>query len=513
MWFNIILFLIVISILIYTAVWPESIKFLLDYFFTNKTLDYDPLPVAEIHDDYTIYKSKDFVKEDQIKKRNVSKVTRSNRKAIAYKRMQNIMKNWHKPQIFIMDENKHIMALKDTSELHKTTHISKREALKHNYANQLSSLFDYQIKHDTEMHNSKTNTSIFDTNFNNYDNYISIPVQSTYNVVAFYNQDKEGLYVIRKLEEIANETNDESKKHNKRETKWYENIVDEVYEFTDSDEGDADGDDDGEDDNNNERYGKLRKRSTALTETTTKSATKTTTDTESVIETSSVPKKKALICVFIGGAFMFCHRKQVYGMINECFKRMPDFDIAILNYPTRFKYTLTQTLLSINKSIEKLTKDVKYSKILGLGNSAGVLLMGAFQHKELNKTISEKIKVPQINVQFDAMVSVCGLLSPNFDNPLVRRLFSFYMTRGTEHSELYTFFGLNSIPKLLISSEDDFLVYQTRRYVELEPCEYYIAKKGLHHNFLAWTNLEESQKMFNLIAAFFKKQFKSDISS
>lgn len=207
-----------------------------------------------------------------------------------------------------------------------------------------------------------------------------------------------------------------------------------------------------------------------------------------------------LLIYFHGGAFLFSNQKSAYGLLNELDDSLTSFDILTFSYPVRFKYTLQDSLLSINKIIQKV--QMKYTEFYAVGMSAGVLLMGAFQRKEKNIEISKKIEVPIIGVQFKAMVGICGVYDTRIDNQFLQTAFNFYIMRNTPSPKEYTCYNLKT-PILVISSISDYLYNQSYRYIQQEPnVTKYIFNTYTPHQFSLLINLPEATKTVKKISEF-----------
>ena len=216
-------------------------------------------------------------------------------------------------------------------------------------------------------------------------------------------------------------------------------------------------------------------------------------------------KKKKLLIYFHGGAFLFNNRETSYGFLNTLYKKISDaFDILVFDYPVRFKYTVRDSLLAANRIITRYIGS--YSDFYGIGMSAGVLLMGAFQNKERSPpSTAARMNVPIIGVKFRAMVGLSGLYDTRFDSELINRLFDFYIMRGTVGSELYTCYN-SGIPVLAIGVDSDYLYQQTYRFVTTEPSEFKIyTNPELPHSFPLLVNLSETRDAIEHVADFIKK--------
>lgn len=197
-----------------------------------------------------------------------------------------------------------------------------------------------------------------------------------------------------------------------------------------------------------------------------------------------------LIVVFIGGCGLFSNRNNFYGMTNVMNELMgSNYDILLFEYPVRFKNTILETMLAINKI---LVDYIHYTTIHAVGVSFGSLLAGAFCQKEAFISKALAMKVPQIGMRFASLSAVSGVLDCSFSAQLMTSLFNFYIMRNTPGILNYTCYGLQ-IPRLVISATTDFLVAQTTRFIQNEVGQYKIYNsKNLPHAFIQYINLEEA---------------------
>lgn len=212
-------------------------------------------------------------------------------------------------------------------------------------------------------------------------------------------------------------------------------------------------------------------------------------------------QNERLIVVLIGGAFLFNNLRTHYGFSNLLHERASKdgYDLMVVRYPVRFRNTMRDMMLSLNKSLSEV---LRYRVYHAIGFSAGALLAGTFVRKEDDKAYAEKIRVPQIGLRFSSFVGLCGLYEPVFDVQLFTRLFSFYVSRGTPGAKLYTCYGLR-IPRFVVSSNQDILYAQTVKYLRSEPdVRRKIFDKRLPHSFVQMINLPESVETIDLIAQF-----------
>lgn len=219
--------------------------------------------------------------------------------------------------------------------------------------------------------------------------------------------------------------------------------------------------------------------------------------------------KRNLLVWFNGGGFLYSDRKTSYGLLNQLSRNLPEFDVLVFDYPVRFRHTVHEAMLAVNKVLSE-TRLGRYENYYAGGMSAGTLLMGAFQSKETTPAVADKIKVPAIGIKFKAMVGVCGLYRSTFDSSLLNAMFQFYIMRGTPAPELYGCYGLTDTPKLVISATTEYLYSQTYRFVALEPCESKVYNNDLlTHSFPLLNNCPEAQDAVERITAFVKQHSRS----
>lgn len=216
----------------------------------------------------------------------------------------------------------------------------------------------------------------------------------------------------------------------------------------------------------------------------------------------SMPNSKhdKLIVIFVGGAFLFSIVSNVYGIMNVLNEKLTDkYDILTFSYPVRFKYTLKDSLIGINKILSQF---VHYPVVHAVGVSAGVLLAGAFYQKESNLTVAQQMQVPQIGMQFKSFCGLSGIYETKLNTDLLTTLFDFYIMRNTPSKLKYTCYNM-PIPKYVISAKSDFLLAQTVKYAQNEPCQYHIYDSlTLPHAFSQLINLPEALDSLDRISQF-----------
>jgi alpha-beta hydrolase superfamily lysophospholipase len=206
------------------------------------------------------------------------------------------------------------------------------------------------------------------------------------------------------------------------------------------------------------------------------------------------------VVIFIGGAGIYSSIGNVYGLANELNVQLgEEYDIIAFNYPTRYKYTVREMLLSIN---EKLKYVIHYENIHVIGISFGALLAGAFYHKEQDINASKQMEVPQIGMKFKTFTILSGLIETKFNSKLLEKIFALWILRGTPGLIHYTCYKMK-IPKFVVSARSDFLVAQSTKFIQEEHCEFKIYESTiLPHAFPQIINLPEAQDAIKRIVKF-----------
>lgn len=210
-----------------------------------------------------------------------------------------------------------------------------------------------------------------------------------------------------------------------------------------------------------------------------------------------------LVVVFIGGSGLYSRMDNFYGFSNKLNEMLGDeYDILLFEYPVRFKNTILDSMIAINKV---LVDYIHYKTVHAIGISFGALLAGAFYQKEATLTKSIAMKVPQIGIKFTTLSVLSGVFECKFNADLMTKLFNFYIMRGTPSTINYTCYGI-PIPKLAISANTDFLVAQTVKFIQHEQCESKIYKsQSLPHAFCQHINLDEAIDSIKLVSNFIVK--------
>lgn len=215
------------------------------------------------------------------------------------------------------------------------------------------------------------------------------------------------------------------------------------------------------------------------------------------------PKRRDLIVMVIGGAFLIQSISSYYGVANQLYTSMSrTHDVLVVGYPVRFSHTIQQAMLSLNDTLANVAMPYKACHFIGF--SAGALLAGTFIRKELNQQISRSIDVPQIGLRVDSMTSVCGLLYSTLNNNALNLLFGYYILHKTPSSKSYHAQALN-IPTLIISCTNDILYQQALRYIQSEQCETKIFNERLSHIFVEQIDLPEAKIAVKRIIEFIGK--------
>lgn len=222
-----------------------------------------------------------------------------------------------------------------------------------------------------------------------------------------------------------------------------------------------------------------------------------------------------LIVWFQGGAFLRTDRRSTFGTINDLSKTMPTFDIVTFDYPVRFKHTITDALECTYRVIDVVRRTNNnidaYTNMHAICSSAGVLLAGAFQQNETYDRANKKIGIPRSGIPFRSITSFCGLLSKSFGNYYLDKLFRLSIMRGTAGIEYYTCNDLPKTPKFIVSTVDDYLLFQTIEYIDTEPCTSHIYRStNLLHTFALMPHLSETQDLIKKVSSFITVNSKTE---
>lgn len=212
-------------------------------------------------------------------------------------------------------------------------------------------------------------------------------------------------------------------------------------------------------------------------------------------------RKPNLLIVAVGGSFLLSNLSTHFGFVNELYKRVSDnFDALLVGYPTRFRYTLRDMMLSINNSV---SQQQGYKSYHAIGFSAGALLLGTFERKERDPKFAKDIDIPRIGSTISSFVSICGLLQPNFGVTLYDALYSYYIARGTPSWKLYTCYGMQ-IPRMIVTSRDDLLFDQSVDFLATQSAKELVFQDKLPHTFAQNVKLPQSIQVIDAVAKFVK---------
>ncbi|AQN78591.1 ACH96177.1 GrBNV gp19-like protein [Kallithea virus] len=222
-----------------------------------------------------------------------------------------------------------------------------------------------------------------------------------------------------------------------------------------------------------------------------------------ILYTNAKSNHTKLIVIIPGGAGLLNSIANIYGFMNKLNETLgDDYDILTFSYPVRFKHTIRDSMLRVNEVLSDFTH---YEEIHGIGLSFGSLLLGAFNNKESNILSSQQMQVPQIGIKFKTFTGICGMYQPFFNVKLLTWLFDFYIMRGTPGIKLYSCYGM-PIPKLIITSNSDFLVSQSTKFLQSENAESLsYPTANLPHTFPQYINLPEAQQSIVKIVDFIKQ--------
>lgn len=212
-------------------------------------------------------------------------------------------------------------------------------------------------------------------------------------------------------------------------------------------------------------------------------------------------KHTNLIVVIMGGSGLFSNLHAIYGITNWLYDRVgATYDIVTFKYPTRFEYTIHDTMLSINESLKNF---IQYKTVDVIGVSFGVLLAGAFYNKETSLKQSNEMKVPQIGLHFRSLIALSGLFDLNFTSTMVETLVKHYIMKNVPAKQNYTCYDIQ-IPALVICARSDFLIAQSLRFCKKNTeIQYKIYDVDhLPHAFCQFINLPESQESLEIVVDF-----------
>lgn len=227
--------------------------------------------------------------------------------------------------------------------------------------------------------------------------------------------------------------------------------------------------------------------------------------------TNPTKNAKKLIIYVCGGAFLTTDRRATYGFLNKLFEELSDtHDILVFDYKTRFKYNLRDTLLDFNQIITYYLKTINkvYDEYIGIGVSAGNLLLGAFINKELSDEISTLMNIDRIGITINKTISICGIfkLFNFYNNRIFDVLIKYYTLNGTPAQNYYTFYNTNVNKKqLVVSITSDYFYHQSVEFLKQTPSDYYIIQdpeNQVPHNFITFSKHPETINTLNKIKQF-----------
>nr|UBR58228.1 gp19-like protein [Oryctes rhinoceros nudivirus] len=224
---------------------------------------------------------------------------------------------------------------------------------------------------------------------------------------------------------------------------------------------------------------------------------------KTILYSSPNSKHDKLVVLFIGGGGIFSDVSNAFGFANKLNENLGEaYDILMFEYPVRFKYTIQESMLAINKI---LADYIHYESVHAIGISFGSLLAGAFYQKESLQTKAEAMKVPQIGIKFKTLSIFSGVLECTFNVEVLTRLFHFYIMKDTPGLINYTCYGI-PIPKYIVSAKTDFLIAQTAKFLQTESSEYKIySTPTLPHAFCQLINLDDALDAIKGVSTFIQK--------
>ncbi|KAG8362513.1 GbNV_gp19-like [Fopius arisanus] len=213
--------------------------------------------------------------------------------------------------------------------------------------------------------------------------------------------------------------------------------------------------------------------------------------------------KQKMIAVFTSDLFVLNDLKTTYGFTNELYSRVKDdFDVVVLKYPLRMKSSLRDSIVHFG---ETLCKDfLHYRYWHAISFSTATLLTGTFMHKERDATFSRQIEVPQVGIKFSSFVGICGVYNTQYNNGIIDALFKFYILKNSTRGHLYSCYD-PQVPTLLLSSQSDLFISQTRQFVAAHSCRIEMYPRDLPHLFMKLIDQKESQNGMNKIVEFIKQ--------
>lgn len=226
-------------------------------------------------------------------------------------------------------------------------------------------------------------------------------------------------------------------------------------------------------------------------------------------------RKANLVVIVVGGSFLLSNLATHYGFVNALHDRIGDrFDALLVSYPTRFRNTIRDMMLSINESVAQHAgqpssvdgKRNAYRAYHAIGFSAGALLAGTYERKERDDKYANEIQVPRIGAPLTTFVTVCGLLVPSFDVSLYDAIYRLYIARGTPNWDRYSCYGMQ-IPRLVVTASSDLLADQSVRYLSSQAAEDLAFREPpkLPHTFAQNMDLPQAKQVVERVAKFLSK--------
>lgn len=179
-------------------------------------------------------------------------------------------------------------------------------------------------------------------------------------------------------------------------------------------------------------------------------------------------KSNKLVVWFHGGGFIKEKAVNIIPFLVYLSEQC-NVDVLTFDYPLPYKCRLDDTLVYISQILNKFfSENSKYDYIYFGGDSAGAYLALKILELQYNEAFRMYLNVEPVHADVTAFIGVCGFYDPTFGNkPLALPLFNswFWNVRNI------TFYKTCNVrcPSLIISSTQDFLVFQSRRFVDRQP--------------------------------------------
>lgn len=225
---------------------------------------------------------------------------------------------------------------------------------------------------------------------------------------------------------------------------------------------------------------------------------------------------------FEPSGFVLCDQRYSYGLLNLLNAELDTYDIVTFDYPVRFESTVQRAAQFSTRVIHTVRRKHAYTKMFAIGTSAGFLPACALQTYATQKDSRETMRLTthcEANddryeaqhpayYKFDALVSLCGLLSPSFSDKTLSRLFTFLIMRRRPGVKHYTCYNLESVPKLIVTSESEYLFNQSilfLSYNKSSTSKIYDKSFALPHAFVLLPHIPETRECVTLTARFIKQ--------